>query len=158
MKVKEFKSVLEENLSREVRFEYSAGKFAEASYHLTEVKNVLFDTTDCGGKTNQWKETHLQLWESPAEAGKRNYMAAGKLLAILNRVNGIKALWTETEIKVEYGNPMFPTGVMPVSEARVSGKYLDVILFEEKALCKGIIQEKQETSETACCQEELNCC
>jgi len=162
MKVNEFITLLRENSGQEVRFKYDSENFVSAAYHLTEVKNVIFDTTDCGGKTNHWKETHVQLWEDPAESGKTLFMTSDKLLAILNRVNGIKALWPETEIKVEYGNRGLNTGVMPVREARASGKYLDFLLFEESALCKARIPSKQAEDHDQpvaqeCC-EQTSCC
>ncbi len=64
MKVKEFVKVLEQHKGKELLFSYDQDQFVGANYHLTEVKNVQFDTTDCGGKTNFWEETHFQLWES----------------------------------------------------------------------------------------------
>lgn len=162
MKVSEFLNLLENNSDKETRFAYSAGKYAKASYHLTEVKNVTFDTTDCGGKTNHWQETHIQLWESPAEEGKTTYMTAGKLLAILNRVDGIKALWPETAIKVEYGNQELNTGVMPVKGARADNTHLDFLLFEEAALCKARIARDPEEDQTETvereCGQVASCC
>lgn len=162
MKVKEFISLLAENSGREVRFAYSNYNYVSAAYHLTEVKNVTFDTTDCGGKTNHWRETHIQLWENPTESSKTRFMTSDKLLAILNRVDGIKPLWPETEIKAEYGNEELNTGVMPILEARANGKYLDFMLFEETALCKAGIPAKQsedtmDTAERECCHT-VNCC
>src|SRR5210317_916559 len=114
MKVAEFIEVLEQNKNKELLFSYAKDKLVGANYHLTEVKNVQFDTTDCGGKTNFWEETHFQLWESPSELGKRSYMTTDKITSIIKRVDGIKPLKKETELKLEYGNESFSTSVMPV--------------------------------------------
>ena len=136
MKVAEFIEVLEQNKHKELLFSYAQDKLVGANYHLTEVKNVQFDTTDCGGKTNFWEETHFQLWESPSELGKRNYMTTDKILSILTRVNSIKALKTDTEVKMEYGNEAFTTSVMPVKHIEIDEKRVYVSLFSEATRCK----------------------
>ena len=120
----------------ELKFAYDENKYVAANYHLTEVKNVTFDTTDCGGRTNFWQETHMQLLESPSEAGKTKYMTTDKILSILNRVDSIKPLWRDTELKFEYGNDQLNTGVMPVHSYQSSESEFEVRLFEEAARCK----------------------
>jgi len=155
MKVNEFIELLEQNRSKELKFEYLEGKYVDASYHLTEVKNVTFETTDCGGKTNSWTETQMQLWEKPEEKGKSEFMSTDKILSILERVNKIRPLWQETELKFEYGNSEFNTGVMPALGTRSSDDYLVIVLFEEKARCKANdlcgYQEKETSVEQPCC-------
>lgn len=136
MKVNEFIKVLEQHKNKELLFSYKQDKFVGANYHLTEVKNVQFDTTDCGGKTNFWEETHFQLWESPTELGKRDYMTTDKILAILKRVDKIKAIKMDTEVKFEYGNEDFATSVMPVSDIKIEQNRLIVSLFTEATRCK----------------------
>ena len=160
MKLKEFIDVLEQNRDKELLFEYTSGEFAGANYHLTEVKNVQFDTTDCGGKTNFWKETHLQIWESPNEIDKTEFMQTDKILSILNRVDKIKSLIIETELKIEYGNEFFPTSVMPVESIQVKNNRVVVSLFTEATRCKandecGISVEVEE--EAVCCSDS-KCC
>ena len=136
MKVKEFIEVLEQHKNKELLFSYAQDKLVGANYHLTEVKNVQFDTTDCGGRTNFWEETHFQLWESPSELGKRDYMTSEKILSILKRVDGIKPLKPETELKLEYGNDQFSTAVMPVRDIKIQDTRLLVSLFAEATQCK----------------------
>ncbi len=46
-------------------FENETGDTVHAGYHLTEIKAAHFDTVDCGGQTNRWDETILQLWVPP---------------------------------------------------------------------------------------------
>jgi hypothetical protein len=159
MNVKEFITVLEQNEGKELLFSYKSDAFVGANYHLTEVKNVQFDTTDCGGRTNFWQETHIQLWESPSELGKRNFMTTDKILAILNRVDSIKPLLFETPLKVEYGNEDFPTSVMPIEHIEFDEKRVHVYLFPEATLCKAQVQEpaaQESEKEAACC--DAACC
>lgn len=161
MKVQEFLNVLEEHKEKELLFFYTENDLVGANYHLTEVKNVEFDTTDCGGKTNYWRETHLQLWESPSEIGKSDFMTTQKIASILARVNGIKPLRKETEIKIEYGNASFSTSVMPIEKLSYDEARVYVYLFAEPTLCKAkdecAVPSKEEMKEEACC-ETANCC
>ena len=161
MKTKEFISLLEKNLGKELLFEYSNDIFVGTNYHLTEVKNVSFDTVDCGGRSNNWKETHMQLWESPKEIGKTNFMTVDKILSILKRVNDIKPLELETLIKIEYGNDDHPTSVMDIDQVATLSDKLIVKLFSQATLCKasdvcGISQEAEINEETCC--TEVGCC
>ncbi len=160
MKLKEFITILEKNYDKELKFEYANNKVAGANYHLTEVKNVQFDTTDCGGKTNFWKETHFQLWESPNEIGKTEFMRTDKILSIIKKVDTIKPLMPQTELKIEYGNDNFSTSVMQIEDIIINEKEVLVKLFAEATRCKandicGILEEK--TVVDSCC-ETVGCC
>ena len=160
MKLKEFIIILEQNSDKELKFEYAPKQITGANYHLTEVKNVQFDTTDCGGKTNFWKETHFQLWESPNEIDKTEYMKTDKILSIIKKVDSIKPLMLQTELKIEYGNDNFSTSVMPIEDIIINENEVLVKLFIEATRCKandkcGISEEK--TDEDTCC-ETVGCC
>ena len=161
MKTKEFISLLENNLGKELLFEYENDKFVGANYHLTEVKNVFFDTVDCGGRSDSWKETHLQLWESPKEIDKTNFMTVDKILSILKKVDGIKALEMVTPVKIEYGNAYFHTSVMDIDDVLTQSDKLIVKLFSQATLCKAndncSISQNAEVKEEACC-DEVSCC
>jgi hypothetical protein len=161
MKTKEFINLLEDNPYKELLFEYTNGKFAGANYHLTEVKNVFFDTVDCGGRSDNWKETRLQLWESPTEIDKTNFMTVDKILSILKRVNNVKSLNMAAPIKIEYGNAEFLTSVMNIDHVLIQTDKLVVELFSKATLCKANdvcdTTQKDEVKEKACCIE-VSCC
>jgi len=159
MKTKEFISILKENKNKALLFEYAENQFAGTNYHLTEVKNVTFETVDCGGNTNDWKETHIQVWESPSEVGKEYYLTVDKAMAILERVDSINSLWLETEVKVEFGNTDFHTSILSVSETVSESNKLIVKLFANETGCKapnicGVPETKEEE---ACCSGS-GCC
>jgi len=165
MKVKEFISILKENKNKSLLFEYAENKFADTNYHLTEVKNVAFETVDCGGNTNDWKETHIQVWESPSEVGKEYYLTVDKAIKILDRVDGIKPLWLETEAKIEFGNASFHTSVLSIKKIAVSSDNLIVKLFANETGCKaqeecGVLVEETlggGSEEEPCCSGS-GCC
>jgi hypothetical protein len=160
MKTNEFILKLRAHLGKALLFEYSEGKYAETNYHLTEVKNVTFETVDCGGKKNQWKETQLQLWESPSEQGKTDYMTVDKVISILERVDGINPLWLDTDIKVEFGNEQFHTSILDIMDFSSSDDKLIVKLFTVKTGCKAndVCGEVVEEKSTSCCGTVSNCC
>lgn len=126
---------------------------------------MFFDTVDCGGKPNEWRDTHLQLWEDPTEKNKRTYLKTDKMLSILKRVNSIKTLLLDTEIKIEYGNDTFSTSVMPIASIEISEEFLKVKLFVEETKCKAkdvcaipeILEEENTCcTTTKCCQNNEN--
>ena len=160
MKTKEFLNILKENTNKELVFEYQTGKFVDASYHLTEIKNVNFDTVDCGGKPNNWKETHIQVWESPQSA--REYLRTEKAISILERVDSIRPLWLDTELKVEFGTHDFHTSVMKIGGFQSDEKRLNIQLFEEKTQCKAISKAKIGSKDSAKCSTNdstaISCC
>lgn len=136
MKTNEFLSLLKDHSSKSLIFEYKTGKLVGANYHITEVKNITIDAVDCGANTDFWKETIVQLWESPKEIGKRDYMSAYKALGILNRVDGIKPMEKDVEVKFEYSNSDFHTAQLFVNDFEISDDNLIIKLGVEHTDCK----------------------
>ena len=136
MKTHEFLSLLQENPNKNLLFEYKPGELVAANYHITEVKNITIDSVDCGAGTDFWKETIIQLWESPKEKGKRDYMSAYKALGILNKVDKLKPMEKDVEVKFEYSNPNFHTAQLFVNAHQVAGENLVFHLGVEKTDCK----------------------
>ena len=161
MKTHEFLSLLQENSQRKLVFEYKPGQLVAANYHITEVKNVTIDSIDCGANPDFWKETIIQLWESPMEKGKREYMSAYKALSILKKVDKVKPMEREVEVKFEYSNPNFHTAQLFVNDLEISGENLIVKLGIEKTDCKaketcGIPETMTETA--SACAPGSGCC
>lgn len=162
MKTKEFLSLLRDNGNKELVFDYNNGALVGANYHLTEVKNIIVDSVDCGAGTNFWKETIVQLWESPAELDKTKYMSVAKALEILNRVHGIKPMELEAELKIEYGNTDFHTAQLFIEGYDIFKDRLLIKLAVEKTDCKakeecGIPVEINADKEV-CCSPGSGCC
>lgn len=136
MKTKELLNILKENPNKNLLFEYTPGSFVGANYHITEVKNITIDAIDCGARPDYWKETVIQLWESPKEKDKRDYMSAYKALSILNKVDKVKPMEREVEVKFEYSNPNFHTAQLFVNAHQVSGDNLIFHLGVKQTDCK----------------------
>lgn len=136
MKTHEFLAILNEHPSKELLFEFLPGKLLGANYHITEIKNTHIDSVDCGGRTDQWNETIIQLWESPSEVDKTNYLTTSKAIEILNRVHGLKPMDLKAEVKFEYGNAQFHTAQLYVQEYRDLNAQLLIKLGVENTTCK----------------------
>lgn len=162
MKVQEFIAKLKEHKGASLLFEYTKGAYAGTNYHLTEIKNVTFETVDCGGNINNWKETHLQLWESPNEIGKEEYMTVDKVIAIIKRVDSINPLWLDTDVKVEFGNEDFPTAMLDIASFKNKNEQLIVQLFSIKTGCKApdacVVEIEEAASSSSCCDSDSSCC
>ena len=164
MKTLEFFKVLEANQDKALLFEYAPNLLVGANYHITEVKHITVDSVDCGAQTDAWKETIVQLWESPKELGKTEYMTVFKALAILKKVGKMKPYVLDAEVKFEYSNANFHTAQLFVNDFEIRHNNLIVKLAIEKTDCKAKelcgVPEVVETfsNNDPCCSPDGNCC
>lgn len=165
MKTQEFFNLLEVHKDKSLLFEYAPNLLVGANYHITEVKHITIDSVDCGSQMDAWKETIIQLWESPSELGKKQYMSVYKGLAILKKVGAMKPYVLDAEVKLEYSNATFHTAQLFVNDFEIRGNNLLVKLGIEKTDCKaktlcGIPEVLETTLEgdEPCCTPNGNCC
>ena len=162
MKTDEFLNLLKENADKSLLFEYKQGHFVGANYHITEVKNISIDSVDCGAATDYWKETIIQLWESPDEHEREDYLSTNKALGILNKVDQIKPMEKDVEVKFEYSNADFHTAQLFVNDFTIDQNKLVIKLAIEKTDCKARencgVTAPAETKEEACCTPGGGCC
>lgn len=162
MKTQQFLSILEENKEKSLLFEYATNLLVGANYHITEVKHITIDSVDCGGQSDAWKETIIQLYESPKELGKTEFMTVNKALNILNKAGEIKSYTLDAEVKIEYSNATFNTAQLFIQDIEINENNLIFKLSVEKTDCKAkdicgvpekVIEEVQSycTPESGCC-------
>ena len=161
MKTNEFIQQLSAHSGKELLFQYQENKLVGANYHITEIKNTTFDTVDCGGTPNYWQETIVQLLENKNELDRKDYLSAEKALGIFKRVNAIKPLLMDAEIKFEYGNDTFHTSVMVVDNLEVTNSQVLVQLAMVHTSCKAEeicgIPSSEGASDDSCCGP-TGCC
>ncbi len=154
MKTYEFLELLTQHSDKALLFQYAPNLLVGANYHITEVKHVTIDSVDCGANTDAWKETIVQLYESPEELGKTEYMTSYKALGILKKVGKMKPYVLDAQIKIEYSNANFHTAQLFVNDFEIRDKQLLFNLAVEKTDCKAKetcgIPESTEVSETSC--------
>jgi hypothetical protein len=154
MTTKEFIAALRNAPENELIFVNETGEAIHAGYHLTEIKAAHFETVDCGGQTNRWDETMVQLWV-PANADTE-YMTAGKFLKIFDRVTGMIPLRLETEIRVEYGDENFFPSLYHVEAVHRERGATRVVMTPPTTTCKARDRGLREVE--PCCEPATAAC
>ena len=164
MKTAEFLNLLNNHKNKSLLFEYAPGLFVGANCHITEIKNITIDSVDCGAGVDFWKETIIQLWESPTEKDKTEFMSGFKALGILNKVDSLKPMVKDAEVKFEYSNASFHTAQLFVADVIWNDSKLVFKLAVEKTDCKaketcGIpVTVETETTGQNSCAPGSGCC
>ncbi|TYA74413.1 DUF6428 family protein [Seonamhaeicola marinus] len=165
MKTQDLFKVLEQYTDKSLLFEYATNLLVGANYHITEVKHMAIDSVDCGSNKESWNETIIQLWESPKELGKTEFMSVEKALSILKKVGSMKPYDFESEVKFEYSNATFHTAQLFVNDFEIQNNNLIFKLAVQKTDCKAketcgvpVKNERVLTSDEPCCSPDGNCC
>jgi hypothetical protein len=148
-----FKNALEENPDLHLQFEYEAGKFVDRSFHITEIKQALIVSVDCGGVMNSWTEVIVQLWEPPVKEADRS-MQVSKALKIVNLVEKSLPLNPNAIVKIEFGNSRFDTRQMYPGEFLLEDDNFTVSLVPDFTQCKALTRGQAcgtSTADAACC-------
>lgn len=132
-----FKATLEQHPDLTLQFQYAEGKWVDASYHITEIKQAQIVSVDCGGKMNTWTEIIVQLWEPLAQDNERA-MQVSKALSIVKLVEKSLPLNPLGTVKIEFGNSRFDTRQMYPGEFLIEGDNLVVNLIPDSTQCKAI--------------------
>ena len=163
MKTSEFFDLLKAHQDKALLFEYQPNMLVQANYHITEVKHQRIDAVDCGANSDSWNETVVQLWESPSEIGKTEYMSVYKATSILNKVGRMKAYDLDAEIKFEYSNKLFHTAQLFVNDYDLKERQLIIKLDVAKTDCKakdqcGVPEPAEAVADASCCAPGSGCC
>ena len=156
MMTQEFIAALRKTPDNQLIFENEAGDIVRAGYHLTEIKAAHFDTVDCGGQTNQWNETIVQLWVPANARDDDEFMSAGKFLRIFDKVTAMIPLQREAEIRVEYGDENFFPSLYHVEGVTSEEATTRLLLVPPSATCKARDRRLAKVGAGACC--EAACC
>ncbi len=134
MKTDEFIAELRAAPNHQLIFVDVDGHAVHSGYHLTELKAASFDTVDCGGQTNQWQETIVQLWV-PANADD-DYMTSAKFLKIFDKVREMIPVNRDAEVRVEYGDENFFPSTYRVRAVTHDDDATRVLLEPPATTCK----------------------
>jgi hypothetical protein len=151
---------MNEHQDKYLLFEYVPNRFVKPNYHITEVKHMNIDSVDCGARTDSWNETIVQLWESPKEKHKTEYMKVKKAKSIFDKVAGMKPFDMDSEIKIEYSNALFHTAQLFIHDFELEADKLTFQLAVEKTDCKAkdVCEVTEPALEAACCEPSSGCC
>ncbi len=135
IKWSQFKEQLNANTEMMLQFQYAEGKWVDAAYHITEVKQAPVTSVDCGGVMNAWTEIIVQLYE-PLNEQKDAAMKVSKALSIINLVEKALPLHPNGIVKIEFGNSKFDTRQMLPQSFMIDGGNLIVDLRADTVQCK----------------------
>ena len=134
MKTHDFIASLRSAPNKQLIFLNEQGASIHSGYHLTELKAASFDTVDCGGQKNQWRESIFQLWV-PDESDD-DFMTAQKFLSIYDKVSGMISIHSEAEIRFEYGDENFFPSNYHVENVSQDAEKIRVQLRPPQTTCK----------------------
>ena len=157
MRTNEFISTLRAAPNNQLIFVDLDGHTVHSGYHLTELKAASFETVDCGGQTNRWQETIVQLWV-PSHAANE-YMTAAKFLKIFEKVRGMIPLNLNAEVRIEYGDENFFQSTYHVRSVARDQTTTRVLLEPPRASCKARDRRVGALSTTdSCCAPATGVC
>jgi Family of unknown function (DUF6428) len=157
MKTNEFISRLRAAPNTQLVFTDHDGHTVKSGYHLTELKAASFETVDCGGQTNRWQETIVQLWV-PSHAANE-YMTAAKFLKIFEKVRGMIPLNLDTEVRIEYGDENFFSSTYRVRSVAHDQTTTHVLIEPPQTTCKARDRRHAALPTTgSCCAARAEAC
>ena len=132
---KAFKEILLQHPDLDLQFQYAGDKLVDASYHITEIKQALITSVDCGGIKNSWTDIIVQLWV-PTDQQQNRAMKVKKALSIVKIVEDKMPIEPNGTVKIEFGNSEFDTRQMYPNEITVAGENLVIDLRPDAVQCK----------------------
>lgn len=140
------------------------GRQVLSGYHVTEVKSGRFDALDCGANPESWRETFIQLWDVPAEAG-RSFMPVWKFLAIMKKVADEVPFDAGSKLTFEVSDPTSAMRLFAVEAVEIAGETVRVSLKRRPASCKPRdrwLEAKPKSGAASCCAPKAStaqaCC
>ncbi|MEL6865825.1 MAG: DUF6428 family protein [Bacteroidota bacterium] len=157
MTTQQFLDLLDAHPEKELLFEYQPNQFVAKAYHISEIKNALFETVDCGGNHHDEYQTIAQIWVNPLEVSSR-YMTAAKARKIFNIVDATRPLRLQADMRIEYGDTQRPTSHFTIDKVKIDTNRLLVKMSVPNTLCKPAQLANLAASVTSCCGPNSNCC
>lgn len=139
MNTQTFLETLQAHPDKALVFEYAPGRKVQPGYHVTEIMNLTYESMDCGGKANFWRETVVQLMD-PSGQDAPEFMSVKKFLSIYRRVADSVPVRGDAEVRFEYGNLDQPAVHYHVGHIEAVGQALVVRLSPPGVTCKATAQ------------------
>lgn len=135
MDTQSFLSLIELHPGRALVFKYDKGKAVAPGYHVTEIMSAHYQSVDCGGQANAWRETVVQL-QGPGAKDKPEYMSTDKFLSIYRRVTAAIPVRPEAELRLEYGDHETPAMHYHIGRIDLEDNAVVVQLVPPGVTCK----------------------
>jgi hypothetical protein len=133
MKTSELLNKINET-EKSLLFQLPEGDLIKGDLHITEVKNVHVDSTDCGGFKHSFQETVIQLWLNE-DSPKEEDWTTTKAAKIFDIVGNQREYLLEADAFIEFGDSNNVNSKYGV-EFDENDNELKILLNEVYPLCK----------------------
>lgn len=140
----------------QVLFE-AEGDTVGRGYHLTELRLARISSIDCGGQTDAWDETQMQVLDAPGQTA----MSAGKMIAILTRSAAEVAGLADAPLNVEFSPGNQGLGRYRLGMPRGGDGFVTIPLTPLGPECKAMTRAFQKPEESGCYNKPtstVGCC
>ena len=151
MKLRDLRTVSEAHPTKFPRFVLPDGDQIPAHTHVTEVGHVVRNFIDCGGLTGREESVVLQTYVGNDLDHRLRSDRFAKILSLGDRV----VPHTDLEVEVEFDCCV--VAQYPISETRIAGDRLEILLGRKATQCRSRERQKAEAAE-ACCARAASCC
>ena len=126
-------------------------------YHVTELKQASIKSIDCGGRTDQWVETIVQL----LDGDHGTHMAVGKFISIARKSEAALQGLSEAPLMIEFSIGNHNLHRKTVTGIDADDDRVTVKLGNLSATCKPLVDWKNAMA-ISCCEpavtQRLSCC
>lgn len=140
--------------SHRLVFSYE-GRDILPGYHVTEVKDGRFEALDCGANPEAWRETFIQLWDVPGEAGRTSHMPVAKFIAIMRKVGEVVTFDETAKLTFEVSDGKGAIQLYCADDIAVADDMVRVSLSRRPASCKPrdrwLDQDNTRAPRQSCC-------
>src|SRR5437660_12191338 len=138
MTLRSLQNALEANPGRFPRFVLPDGDYIPAHAHVTEVGYVVRNFIDCGGLTGMQEKVVLQTHVGTDADHRLRSDRFAKILHLGNR------MFSDTDLDIDVEYDCCVVAQYPISEARVEGEHLNLILQRGRTQCRASERHKLE--------------
>jgi hypothetical protein len=151
MKLADLRAVLEKHPDTFPRFILPDGDHVPPHAHVTEVGHVAKNFIDCGGVTGRSETILLQTHVGQDTDHRLKSDRFAKILQLGERVLPHDQL----EVEIEYDCCV--VAQYPVSEVKLAGQHLEVVLGKRHTQCLAQVRARTQL-EDSCCATAAICC
>ncbi|MVO15471.1 DUF6428 family protein [Parasedimentitalea huanghaiensis] len=137
-------------------FETNEGEIG-GGYHVTELKQAIITSIDCGGNIDDWRETHVQLLDG--QTGE--HMSVGKFAAIADKSMAKVQHLGEAPLYFEFALKNNGLRRYQIEALTPDASKIIVLLTEGRAVCKPAAAGKAVETANGCCSSNSSksaCC
>jgi len=137
------------NQDQSLEFRLPGGVKIHGDLHITEVKNITIDSTDCGGFSHSFQETVIQLWLNE-DSDKIANWTTEKAREIFNIVGNQRAYLNDAPAFFEFGDSQHITSKYGI-KLNQEGDTVVLDLVNQYPECKPKTSATKTSATKSCC-------